>query len=305
MNRSRAVPLLIALLSISALGVAATTLETSMTTDPDDEINPDWDRLPISEGEAASVLEAIGDLDEEGEEGDGDEDGEAGESGEESRDEVESRDVEGSEVEREGGADGEGAEAAAAGEAAEGTGTGDGSGEAGGGGVLGVDSATGPVPGEPSLLDRLLALLWALLPFVVALALGALAYRYRERLRSLLDPDPSAEARTDRASEADAWPGASPSNVVDEAWLAMIRRLDPRRPETTTADDCRSLAGERGVDAEAVETIATAFERVHYGGIDPSEEADRAREGLGRLDARGTVGRGREHENERRRGVNE
>lgn len=55
MNRSHAIPLLIAVLALSALAIAATTLETTVTTDPDDEINPDWDRLPLSENDASAI----------------------------------------------------------------------------------------------------------------------------------------------------------------------------------------------------------------------------------------------------------
>lgn len=54
-NRSRAVPLLIAVLALSTLAIAATTLETTVTTDPDEEIDPNWERLPLSEQDAAAI----------------------------------------------------------------------------------------------------------------------------------------------------------------------------------------------------------------------------------------------------------
>jgi len=59
MNRSRLLSALIALLAITSLSVASTTLETSLTTDPDDEINPDWDTLPIGQDDAAAIQESI------------------------------------------------------------------------------------------------------------------------------------------------------------------------------------------------------------------------------------------------------
>lgn len=119
MNRSRLLSALIALLAITSLSVASTTLETSLTTDPDDEINPDWDTLPIGQDDAAAIQESI----------------ESG--GEESA----------------GGA---------------GSGSADGAGSA-------VD--------EPSLFDRLIALLsrlFRLLLPIAAIAAAALAYRYRK-----------------------------------------------------------------------------------------------------------------------------
>lgn len=59
MNRSHAIPLLIAVLALSALAIAATTLETTVTTDPDDEINPNWDRLPLAESDAAAIQDEM------------------------------------------------------------------------------------------------------------------------------------------------------------------------------------------------------------------------------------------------------
>jgi hypothetical protein len=54
-NRTRAVPLVVAVVALSTLAVAATTLETTVTTDPDDEIDPNWERLPLSEQQAATL----------------------------------------------------------------------------------------------------------------------------------------------------------------------------------------------------------------------------------------------------------
>lgn len=67
---------------------------------------------------------------------------------------------------------------------------------------------------------------------------------------------------------------------MDRAWVEVIRRLNPDRPETTTPDECRALARVRGADRDAVESIVSAFERVHYGGCSVDTEIDRAREGL-------------------------
>lgn len=45
----------LAALCVLSLGVSATTLESSVQTDPDDVINLDWDRLPIGEGTAIEM----------------------------------------------------------------------------------------------------------------------------------------------------------------------------------------------------------------------------------------------------------
>ncbi|WP_144799702.1 DUF4129 domain-containing protein [Halorubrum depositum] len=220
MNRSRLLSALIALLAVTSLSVASTTLETSLTTDPADEINPDWDSLPIDQSDAAAIRESI-------------------ESG------------------GEAGADG-----------------------AGGGSADGPGSAVD----EPSLFDRLIALLSRLLrlllPVAAILAAAALTYRYRGVLVGFLDRNSRTTPAVEPRSAAGRWPGTAPEHDVDRAWVEVIRRLNPERPETTTPDECRALARVRDVDRDAVESIVSAFEHVHYGGRSVDAELDRAREGL-------------------------
>ena len=59
MNRSRLVPLGFALLCITSLGVVGTTLDSSLSTDPADEIDLDYDRLPIGTSDAATIREEV------------------------------------------------------------------------------------------------------------------------------------------------------------------------------------------------------------------------------------------------------
>ncbi|MFO8116221.1 MAG: DUF4129 domain-containing protein [Halorubrum sp.] len=237
MNRSRLLPALIALLAITSLSVASTTLETSLTTDPDEEINPDWDSLPIGQGDAAAIQESI-------------------ESG--------------------------GEESDAPGDPTGGGADGDPDGEAGGG-------DDGDAAGERSLFDRLVALLSALfrllLPIAVVLAAAALAYRYRDVLADFFGRDSRTPPATEPRPAAGHWPGTAPEHDVDRAWVEVIRRLNPERPETTTPDECRALARGRDVDHDAVESIVSAFEHVHYGGRSVDAELDRAREGLRALES--------------------
>ncbi|KKF39357.1 hypothetical protein FK85_29140 [Halorubrum saccharovorum] len=223
MNRSQLLSALIALLAITSLSVASTTLETSLTTDPDDEINPDWGSLPIGQGDAAAIQESI-------ESGGGESDAET---------------VSGS-----------------------------------AGGAVAVD--------ERSLLDRLIGLLSrlfrVLLPVVAVLTLAALAYRYRDVLADRFGRDSRTTPAAEPRPAAGRWPGTPPEHDVDRAWVEVIRRLNPDRPETTTPDECRALARVRGVDRDAVEPIVSAFENVHYGGYSVETEIGRAREGLRALE---------------------
>lgn len=237
MRRARIGSVLIALLAIAALGIAATTLETTLTTDPDDEINPNWDRLPIGQSQAAEIQEEIGDN--------------AGDR----------------EEPQDGTAD-ELAETDVSDEAGDSTGLG-----------------TGMVPSstEASPFDQLLTVLRQLLPLVVLLALGAFVYRYREKLLAVFGTESNEEPTSEPAAETEPWPGADPSHIVDRAWLRMVQLTEPPHPETTTPTECATIAREQGLDVEAFEAIATAFERVHYGGVPVAEERPRARSGLRRL----------------------
>lgn len=252
MNRSRLAPFVVALLCISAIGVAATTLESSLTTEPDDEIDIDYDQLPIGAGDAVALQEEM-----EGSQEDGDDiDEEAGTDGEEDSEEPP---PEGSDDMDDGG----------------------------GGEDLSEDEGTGESPTPPTLLDRLLALLAAVVRVLVLLgtmvALAVLAYRYRERILAMLGFDSTAEEATDTDDTDTPWPRTEPSNPVDRAWLWVARRANPERPETKTPAECAASAREAGLDPTAVDAITDAFERVHYGGVSVDSEADRAREALDRL----------------------
>ncbi|WP_348612587.1 DUF4129 domain-containing protein [Halobaculum rarum] len=275
MSRGRLGPVLITVLAVAALGVTATSLESTLTTDPDEEINPDWDRLPIGVDDAAAIKEEMGDGS-----GTDEADPEVGATDDAASDSGDSGD---SGVPPESVADeGEPDASSAVDESAESTG-GDGSGSGDAGGVS-FESAAAPAPGEASLLDRLLLLLRSLLPVAALLALVAVAYRYRGALRSAFGSE--TDDATAEATPGSTWPGTTPSNVVDRAWVTAVQRVDPERPETTTTAECRALARERrgDVDGDAVDAIATAFERVHYAGRPVAEEEGRAREALRRLD---------------------
>ena len=58
MNLSKLFPLLVAVLCVTAIGVSATTLESSVSTDPDEEIDT-YEILPIGQGDAIALQEQM------------------------------------------------------------------------------------------------------------------------------------------------------------------------------------------------------------------------------------------------------
>jgi len=240
-----AVPLVVALLALSTLGIAATTLETTVTTDPDEAIDPPWEALPISQETAAAIQ---------------------------------------SEMTAGGGtSDGDAADAAGGGttdRAASGAAS---SASSGGRTASGITAT----PASQSPLDRLLAMLATLLQILLGLVVvggvAGVAYRYRGQYGSLFGREFGTDRPAARPSAAASWPPSEPTTAVDRAWVALVERLDPDRPETVTPTDCRHLAQRAGLESTAVEAITTAFERVHYGGRSPESEEARAQDGLDRL----------------------
>lgn len=248
MNRSRVAPVVLAVLAISALGVASTTLETTVSAGPEDVINLSWDYVPIGQDEVAAVQSEM-----QGSEGSETQQSEAGSGSATTEDE------------------GGGAESKPAS---------DGDGDRQGGSAR-SKSQTSPSVDESTPRSRLLALLRILLGIVGVAVVAALLYRYRTQLRALLSRESASEPTAESPTDAE-WPGVEPSNVVDRAWLRVVERVDS--PETMTVEECAALARDQGLDAAATEAIATAFERVHYGSRPVAEEESRARTGLQRLD---------------------
>lgn len=244
MNTSKLFPLLVAALCITAIGVSATTMESSVSTDPDEEIDT-YELLPIGQGDAHSLQKQM-----EGEEG--------GDQG--SEDEAESQSSS-----QESAAD--------------------------------EEESTGMGASPPSLLDKLLDFLLSIVRFLLAVAvigvLGAVGYRYRDRIVDafwdLLQPNDDAAAIE---YEARSWPEGSPSNAVERAWLKLVRRVDPERPAIMTPAECAAAAKQAGLESSAVETITSAFERVEYGGVPPDEEEARVEDALREIERGGRGGIG-------------
>ena len=240
-----AVPLVVTLLALSTLGIAATTLETTVTTDPDEAIDPPWEALPISQETAAAIQSEM----------------------------------------TAGGAtsDGDAADAAGGGRTDRAA---SGAASSASGGDRTASGTTAAAPTQ-SLLDRLLAMLATVLRIVLGIVVvggvAGFAYRYRGQYRSLFGREFGTDTPAAHPSAAVSWPPSEPTTAVDRAWVHLVGRLDPDRPETVTPTDCRQLAQRAGLESTAVEAITTAFERVHYGGRSPESEEARAQDGLDRL----------------------
>lgn len=243
MNRATGAWLAVALLSISALGVSATTLESTVSTDANDVVDLDYDRVPIGQDTASDVLDEI----------EGEQSGETAHSADpEARDPVDVT------RRRSGESASESAPI-----------TSQGAGEPEQRQQQQPDDSASTGPEAPSLLDRLIALLTGLIPALLAvvavIAAVGLAVRYRDRLLALVGRDEPAAADERSASDPDGALDGSPSHAVERAWLGMVRHLDLERPETMTTSECASAAIEAGLDREAVRSLTETYEEVRYG----------------------------------------
>lgn len=263
MDRESYATVLLAVSCIAAVGMSATTLESTLTQTPDDVIDIDFSKLPIGEDSGKTAKGAVQSA--EGSE-------QAATSGEDGESSDQSSDPSDESSQSDGGASSDsGQMQAGGGEGDEGSGT-----------------------GELSLLQRLLLLLERLMPLIAVLVLLALAYRYRRELLALalavagvLDDSTPA----DRSPTESTWPSERPSNDVHRAWLSMVERLDVDRPQNRTPSQCADAAVAANMDPSAVETLTTLFEEVRYGDAPVTDERrQRAREGLDGLDRSGTDG---------------
>ncbi|SFR90275.1 protein of unknown function [Halomicrobium zhouii] len=265
MKRETGAWLAVALLSISAMGVSATTLESTMSTDANDVIDLDYDQVPIGQDTASNVMDEI-----EGDEREGEPASAMSSNPGDQRESTSSQPAESQSQQRQQQQQREQQQREQ------------------------QQDESGEQGLEPmSLLDRLLALLMALLPYLLVLAAvlgaGGLAYRYRERLlAAFADPDDEEDAEGPApAAEADPREG-SPAHAVERAWLGMVRHLDLDRPGTMTTSECASAAIEAGLDREAVKRLTETYEEVRYGGRPvTAQREETARQSRDRLDAGG------------------
>lgn len=260
------VTLFMAICLMAAIGIAATTYDSTLQTDPDEVIDVKHSWLPIGK-EAIKQFTDPKSQAETATSADGASGGSAGAAG----------------------------AAAAAGAA----GAGSGGGGEGAGEGAGTSNEQEPPPCTEGLVGLLASLfpmlippcgpfylLGLLLPLVGFLAAVALSYRYRTRLIALAHVlHDWVTGRSEGDDDGFTWPSQAPANDVQGAWLAMVERADIDRPWTRTPVECARGAVDAGMNSEAVTKINTLFEEVRYGDAPLTEERrQRAREWRERLD---------------------
>lgn len=271
MNTDSYLTILVAVFCIAAAGLSAATLDSTLTTNPDDVIQLDYDKLPIGIDDAAEIDNEV-----KSNKGDGQEQGGGGNSGDSSADNSDSDDP----------------------GSASSSGTKPDQQSGGGGGADGQDGAGGSGDGQSGRGDtipwRLIDLLRPLLGLLAIAAFLLLGYRYRRQLlaaglavRGLVARDDDGKTTRTR----DGWPPGRPDDEIHLAWLRMATALDLDRPYARTPIEVGEAAVAAGLDADAVSTLTKLFRDVRYGGAPASDDRiDLARESLRSLDAR--TGRG-------------
>ncbi len=253
--------LLLGLACVAGIGVASSTLQSTVKTTPDDAIDFDTSGLPLGSGEVQEYKNRL--------QGNADDSSNGGQSSSAAKSASSGQATTASDSKRSG--------SASSGERR--------SGSASGGATDRKGSGTGP--GTQSLLDKLLALLRALLSFLLSLlplALGlaavALAYARRDRLvaawRDRFSGSDDGTGGTDRSVNH-----AAPTNEVARAWHEMVSLVGVDDRETKTPRECADRAIDRGVEPRAVEAVTRPFEEIRYGGAPVSDDRrDQANRGL-------------------------
>ncbi|GAA0514648.1 protein of unknown function [Halorubrum aquaticum] len=150
---------------------------------------------------------------------------------------------------------------------------------AGGGGGAGLGSGSGSVstPEAAFVAVVLIAILVSLL--VLVAAAGDDEDESGRSVPAEPDPDPAdpdlaAVART-AGEAADRIEGDAGDNEVYRAWREMTEALEIDRPASATPGEFATAAVEAGVDEEPVSELTDVFERVRYGGADPTDDRER------------------------------
>jgi len=257
MDTERALRGCLAICLLFALGASADALDGAMSTESGDVVDVDYSELPVSEQQAADVREAV-----------------IGESDDESEGEHSARDrsAPASDADRQRPA----GEVSENDQVEHGGSGGDGDGDRDQSGAPDSSSDSSDAT-DPSLLDRLRALLERLLP--IAAVLGALGLLYAAR-DELLEPFSGTDG-VDETATARQPPAADPGDPVSDAWYAMVRDLGLDGDVSKTPRECERQATAAGVDPGVVRSLTALYERTRYAG-DPvtPERSQAARERL-------------------------
>lgn len=249
----------VGLLCIAAVGMSATTLDSSVSTEPDDII--DHDQFPISQDDAAELKKEV--------QSDGTNDKQGTHQKKKQKQSKSPAEDGDKQV----------------------TKTKEGEGQSQQQKTTQVQQQVQKKVGveEQGLIDRLIDFLqkWGPILLVVALVAG-LAYRYRERLLALaaaLVPQGSDDDDDDDSGPDRPWADVDPRDEISRAWLAIARRTNVESPRAKTTSEYADAAVEQGLSRDAVETVTREFEEVRYRGAEVTEERERrAKESRDELD---------------------
>jgi hypothetical protein len=158
--------------------------------------------------------------------------------------------------------------------------------------VMTPEPAGGGGTGEPTATDVPVTPMATVGLLLALLAVGGLAVRRFTRGTDTGEPDPEPEGPASTAAVGEAAGrgadrlAAGDSNAVYRTWREMTEALDVRSPETTTPADFARVAVEAGLDRNDVETLTDLFREVRYGGAAVTETRERrAREALRNIEA--------------------
>lgn len=234
------------LLSIAVLGcclltlaTAAGSLDTAVSTTPDEAVDVDSSQLPIGQGSVEDIDRQL----------EGRESTEQTNEGESDSGQAPTHDQQRDPDSRENPAAPEPADSGTVQEVPD-------SGE-------GIGTGAG---GHRGLLQRLLSVLERVLPVLVGLAVAVALYRARHRLLAGVAALWSRLGDTDDdATEPDGEPPADPANTVEEAWYRTMAEYDLADDRTKTPAECARRAVERGGERAAIQPLTTVFTEVRYG----------------------------------------
>lgn len=248
MRRQRAFTLVLVVCCLLVLTSLSASMESTVSSTPDDVIDLNYGSLPLTVEDAAELRETY-------ETGQPDPDGESSESSQsppESQSQSESdrldQDPSGTEDVESGGAD---AEQVGSSESE-------------------TEDEGGAGDREQGLLERLLELLATLLaslPVVLLLAATALAVHQRNRLLAWLrDRLGGDRLIDDEAASADSstLTFRPPTNRIEQAWLEMLSASDVDPDPSATPREVAEELVRSGLDSDAVWELTAMFEEVRY-----------------------------------------
>jgi hypothetical protein len=251
---------LVALSCVASVGVASTTLETSLSSSPDDAVDLDYDVVPISPDDASKLKRAMT----------GQADGDSGSA----------------DAERDGATDRQRSADAAESSRQRSESTGGGASERNRQSQRDSQTSRDDRSGtsaDRSLFERLLSLLRAWLPvflgLAAAVALAVAVARYGDRILERVRQFGTESDPPERPLEP------APRNEVERAWVTVLSKAGVEDPWRRTPAECAAAAVDNGLDPEGVACLRSVFEEVRYGGCEVTDDRRRRlRQGLSRLD---------------------